>query len=133
MKQALKRIWTIIMWVALMLFAYFFLKYLVPIAFVIGLVKIFYKTKVGKGLDKLGSDLRNINLSLDEMGCLTVFNWLDFSTDDRAKYGIPGQKISYVLYVRNKSNQLTFLDNLIYKLIVKLDKPHFEVFEPKEI
>lgn len=132
MKIALKRILTIIKWIFLMVFAIIILSF-APILFLIGLVKIFYKTKVGKGLDKLGSDLRNINLSLDEMGCLTVFNWLDFSTDDRAKYGIPGQKISYVLYLRNKSNQLTFLDNLIYKLIVKLDKPHFEVFEPKEI
>lgn len=133
MKIALKRIVTIIKWISLMVFAYYFLKYLAPIAFVIGIYKIFWKSKVGKGLDDLAVDLRNVNLCLDELGCVTVFKWLDFSNDGRAKYGIPGEKISYVLYLREKQNKLTFLDRLIFKLIDGLDKGHFEVFEPKEV
>lgn len=129
MKVGLKRILTILMWVFLMLFAYFFLKYLVPIAFVIGLVKMFWKTKIGKSLDDLGDDLRCVAFVLDKLGNVTVFNWLDFSGIETPKYGNPHQTISEVLYLRWKVDKLTFLDNVIYKIIIKLDKPHFDVFE----
>ena len=127
MRIALKRIWTVIMWILIMVFAFVILAF-APLIFFIGLFKIFWKRKVGTGLDQLGKDLRNVNLSLDELGCLTVFNWLDFSKD-KPKFGIPGQKISYVLYLRHKVNKLTFLDKVIYGLITTFDKKHFEVFE----
>ena len=131
MKIALKRILTIIKWILLMVFAIIILSF-APILFLIGLVKIFYKTKVGKGLDDLGDDLRCVAFVLDKLGNVTVFNWLDFSSAETPKYGNPTQTISEVLYLRNKVNKLTFLDRLIFKLIDGLDKGHFEVFEPKE-
>lgn len=131
MKIALKRILTIIKWIFLMVFAIIILSF-APILFLIGLVKIFYKTKVGKGLDDLGDDLRCVAFVLDKLGNVTVFNWLDFSSAETPKYGNPTQTISEVLYMRNKVNTLTFLDRLIFKLIDGLDKGHFEVFEPKE-
>lgn len=130
MKVALKRMTNIIMWVALMLFAIIILSF-APIFFLIGLVKIFYKTKIGKSLDDLGDDLRCVALVLDKLGNVTIFNWLDFSSPETPKYGNPTQTISEVLFIRSKVDKLTFLDGLIYKVIVKLDKGHFEVFENK--
>lgn len=118
------------MWVALMLFAIIILSF-APIFFLIGLVKIFYKTKIGKSLDDLGDDLRCVAFVLDKLGNVTIFNWLDFSSPETPKYGDPNQTISEVLFLRAKVDKLTFLDGLIYKMIVKLDKGHFEVFEPK--
>ena len=114
-----------------MVFAIIILSF-APFLFLIGLIKIFWKTKVGKGLDDLGDDLRCVALVLDKLGNVTVFNWLDFSSEETPKYGNPTQTISEVLYLRNKVNKLTFLDCLIFKLIDGLDKGHFEVFEPKE-
>ena len=132
MKVALKRILTIIKWIFLMVFAIIILSF-APIFFLIGLVKIFYKTKVGKGLDDLGDDLRCVALVLDKLGNVTIFNWLDFSSAETPKYGNPTQTISEVLYLRNKVNKLTFLDGIIFKLIDGVDKGHFEVFNDKEI
>ena len=129
--KALKRIGIILMWILIMAFAFVVLAF-APIAFLIGLFKIFYKTKVGKGLDELGEDLRCVAFVLDKLGNVTVFNWLDFSDSETPKYGEPHQTISEVLYCRNKANKLTFLDALIYKLITALDKKHFEVFEPNK-
>ena len=131
MKAALKRITTIIMWLGLMIFAIIILSF-APIFFFLGLIKIFWKKTIGKGLDELGEDLRCVAFVLDKLGNVTVFNWLDFSDSETPKYGEPHQTISEVLYCRNKANKLTFLDALIYKLITALDKKHFEVFEPKE-
>ena len=131
MKAALKRITTIIMWLGLMIFAIIILSF-APIFFFIGLIKIFWKKTIGKGLDELGEDLRCVAFVLDKLGNVTVFNWLDFSDSETPKYGEPHQTISEVLYFRNKANKLTFLDALIYKLITALDKKHFEVFEPNK-
>ena len=128
MKIALKRIWVIIQWVLIMIFAYYFLKYVVPIAFLIGLFKIFWKTKIGKGLDELGDDFYSVNFVLDKLGNVTVFNWLDFKTD-RPNYGKPKETISEVLYMRERIGKLTFLDKLIYKLITVFDKDHFKIFD----
>lgn len=125
---ALKRIGIILMWLGLILFAYFFLKYLVPIAFLIGLFKIFWKTKVGKGLDDLGDDLYSVGFVLDKLGNVTVFNWLDFKTD-RPNYGKPKETISEVLWMRSKIEKLTFLDKVIYRLITVFDRNHFEIFD----
>ncbi|MCP6497791.1 hypothetical protein NL476_27905, partial [Klebsiella pneumoniae] len=85
-----------------------FLKYIVPIAFVIGLFKIFWKTKIGRGLDELGDDFYSVCFVLDKLGNVTVFNWLDFKTD-RPNYGKPKETISEVLWMRNTINKLTFL------------------------
>lgn len=131
MKAALKRILTIVKWISLMVFAIIILSF-APLLFLIGLIKIFWKTKVGKGLDDLGDDLRCVAFVLDKLGNVTVFNWLDFSSAETPKYGNPAQTISEVLHLRNKVNKLTFLDRLIFKLIDALDKGHFEVFEPNE-
>lgn len=124
---AIKRIWIILQWILIMIFALIILAF-APIFFFVGLVKIFWKTKIGNGLDALGDDLRCVNFVLDKLGNVTVFNWLDFSGPETPKYGLPHQTISEVLYLRNKVNKLTFLDNIIYGLIEKLDKGHFEVF-----
>ena len=131
MKIALKRILTIIKWIFLMVFAYYFLKYLAPIAFVIGIYKIFWKSKVGKGLDDLGDDFRCVAFVLDKLGNVTVFNWFDHYKD-RHPYGISGQSVSEVLYYRNKQSKLTKFGAFLYRNINKADEGHFEVFEPKE-
>ena len=110
-----------------MVFAIIILSF-APILFIIGLVKIFYKTKVGKGLDDLGDDLRCVAFVLDKLGNVTVFNWLDFKTD-RPNYGNPTQTISEVLWMRSKIEKLTFLDKVIYNLITVFDKNHFEIFD----
>lgn len=115
-----------------MVFAIIILSF-APILFLIGLIKIFWKTKVGKGLDDLGDDFRCVALVLDKLGNVTVFNWLDFSSPETPKYGDPHQTISEVMYLRNKVNKLTFLDQIIFKMIDGVDKGHFEVFDDKAI
>ena len=130
MKIALKRILTTFKWIGLFFFAITILL-VAPIAFLYNLFRLFYKSRIGVGIDDLNNELRTVNFTLDVLGNVTVFNWFDHYKD-RHPYGISGQSVSEVLYYRNKKNKLTKFDKFLYTSITKLDKVHFEVFEPKE-
>ena len=130
MKAALKRIATVFMWIGLFFVALIILASS-PIAFIFNLFRLFWKKQIGSGIDHLNSDMRKVNLTLDVLANVTVFNWFDNHTD-RHLYGNSGETVSEVLYHRNKEGKLTKFDALIYKLVIGLDKKHFEVFEPKE-
>ena len=130
MKIALKRILTTFKWIGLFFFAIIILL-VAPIAFLYNLFRLFYKSRIGVGIDDLNNELRTVNYTLDVLGNVTVFNWFDHHTD-RHLYGISGETVSEVLYHRNKEGKLTKFDALIYKLVIGLDKKHFEVFEPNE-
>mgnify|MGYP003560015354 CR=1 FL=1 len=130
MKIALKRILTTFKWIGLFFFAITILL-VAPIAFLYNLFRLFYKSRIGVGIDDLNNELRTVNYTLDVLGNVTVFNWFDHYKD-RHPYGISGQSVSEVLYYRNKQNKLTKFDAFLYRNINKADKGHFEVFEPKE-
>lgn len=127
MKLALKRVLTLLMWVFLGLFAYYVIRYIAPIAFLIGLFSHFFKRSIGEGFDSLALDLKNINISLDQLGNVTIFNWLWFlfKTKEGYKFGDPDETISYVLKVNYDNNTLKFLGRPLYLLIDKLDPGHF--------
>ena len=125
-KVATKRILNLVKWIGLFIFALTILT-ISPIAFLYNLLRIFWKTKVGNGLDKLTGELRTVDYTLDVLGNVTVFNWFDHYTD-RHPYGLSGQSISEVIYYRNKENKLTKFDKFLYTNINKLDKGHFDVF-----
>ena len=58
MKTALKRIKTIFMWILIGIFSFYLLKYIAPIAFIIGAFMLFYRKTIGTGLDDLAIDLK---------------------------------------------------------------------------
>lgn len=125
--MAIKRIFNLLKWIGLFIFALTILT-VSPIAFLYNLLRIFWKTKVGNGLDKLTGELRTVDYTLDVLGNVTVFNWFDHYTD-RHPYGLSGQSVSEVLYYRQKEGTLTKIDSIIYYSILKVDKTHFEVFK----
>ena len=126
-RTAFNRVFKVIIWIVIFLFALAILG-LSPLLFAWYVFQLFYKKKVGLALDKLAKQLRDINLVLDVLGNVTVFNWIDNYTD-RHEYGNPDETISYVLFCRSKQGKLTNFDKLIYKLIILVDKDHFKVFE----
>ena len=129
-KIALKRVLNTFKWFLLFVFAITILC-VAPIAFLYNLIKLFWKTRIGIGIDNLDNELRTVCYTLDVLGNVTVFNWFDHYKD-RHPYGISGQSVSEVLYYRNKQNKLTKFDAFLYRNINKADKGHFEIFEPKE-
>ena len=125
-KIALKRVLNTLMWVVLFIFALTVLL-LTPVAFIYNLIRLFWKSKIGTGIDALNYELRTVCYTLDVLGNVTLFNWIDH-WKDRPEYGISGQTISEVLYYRSISNTLDFKDRVIYKAIIVLDKKHFHIF-----
>ena len=61
MKTALKRIKTILMWIIIGIFSFYLLKYIAPLAFIIGAFILYYRKTIGTGLDDLAVDLRKVN------------------------------------------------------------------------
>ena len=125
-KIALKRVLNTFKWFLLFVFAITILC-VAPIAFLYNLIKLFWKTRIGIGIDNLNNELRTVCYTLDVLGNVTVFNWFDH-WKDRPEYGISGQTISEVLYYRSISNTLDSKDRVIYKAIIVLDKKHFHIF-----
>ena len=121
----MKQVLTLLKWIALFVFAMIVLS-LSPIAFVVNVFRLFWKRKVGKGIDRLNEDLRRVNYTLDMLGNVTLFKWIDHYTD-RHQYGNYNETISFVLYNRYKENKLTWFDRFLYNTIKWLDKKHFEL------
>ena len=126
-KIALKRVLNTLMWFLLFVFAITILC-VAPIAFLYNLIKLFWKTRIGIGIDNLNNELRTVCYTLDVLGNVTVFNWFDHYKD-RHSYGISGESVSEVLYYRNKENKLTKFDKFLYVNIDKIDKGHFNIFD----
>ena len=127
MKTALKRIKTILMWIIIGILSLYLLKYVAPIAFIIGVFMLFYKKTIGTGLDDLAIDLKKVNYTLDLLGNVTIFNWLWFlfKSKNGYKFGNIGETISLVLKRNYDSNTLKFLGKPLYKLIDYFDPGHF--------
>ena len=127
MKAALKRIKTILMWIIIGILSFYLLKYVVPIAFIIGTFMLFYKKTIGIGLDDLAIDLRKVNYTLDLLGNVTIFNWLWFlfKSKDGYKFGNIRETISYVLKVNYEAGTLRYLGKPLYNIINKSDPGHF--------
>ena len=128
MKTALKRIKTILMWILIGIFSFYLLKYVAPIAFIIGAFMLFYRKTIGIGLDDLAIDLRKVNYTLDLLGNVTIFNWLWFlfKTREGYKFGNVRETISYVLKVNCEQGTLRYLGKSLYNIINKLDPGHFD-------
>lgn len=126
-KVAIKRVGNTLKWILLFIFACVILC-VAPIAFLYNLFRIFWKTRVGVGIDRLNGELRTVNYTLDVLGNVTVFNWFDHYTD-RHPYGISGQSVSEVIFYRHQENKLTKLDKFLYVNIDKADRGHFEIFK----
>ena len=127
MEVALNRVWSLLKWIILGVFAFCVLKYVALPAFIIGLFTHFFKRTIGEGLDNLSIDLKNVNLSLDQLGNVTIFNWLWFlfKKKDGYKFGDPDETISYVLKVNHENNTLVFLGPILYRIIDTIDPGHF--------
>lgn len=127
MKTALKRIKTIFIWILIGILSFYLLKYVAPIAFIIGAFMLFYRRTIGTGLDDLAIDLRKVNYTLDLLGNVTIFNWLWFlfKSKDGYKFGNVRETISYVLKVNYEAGTLRYLGKSLYDIINKLDPGHF--------
>ena len=128
MKTALKRIKTIFMWILIGIFSFYLLKYIAPIAFIIGAFMLFYRKTIGTGLDDLAIDLKKVNYTLDLLGNVTIFNWLWFlfKIKNGYKFGNVRETISYVLKVNYEQDTLKYLGKSLYNIINKLDPGHFD-------
>lgn len=127
MRIAIKRILTVIMWLLLMFFALVILG-LTPIAFLTGLIFIFYKRKIGTGLDDLAYDLYKVTYVLDVLGNVTIFNWLwfMFKRSEGYKFGNIDETISLVLRRNYDTNTLTKFGRWLYTAINTIDPGHFD-------
>ena len=127
MRIAIKRILTVIMWLLLMFFALVILG-LTPIAFLTGLIFIFYKRNIGTGLDDLAYDLYKVTYVLDVLGNVTIFNWLwfMFKRSEGYKFGNIDETISLVLRRNYDTNTLTKFGRWLYTAINTIDPGHFD-------
>jgi len=127
MEAAFKRIATVLQWFGLMLFAMLVLL-LTPIAFIIGLFFIFFRRKIGKALDQLGTDLRKVAFTLDLLGNVTIFNWLWFLFKKKEGYhfGNLGETVSDALGKNIQQGTLTNFGKFWVRVILFCDKKHFE-------
>lgn len=128
MKTAFKRIKTILMWVIIGILSFYLLKYVAPIAFIIGAFMLFYRKTIGIGLDDLAVDLKKVVYTLDLLGNVTIFNWFWFlfKTKNGYKFGNTRETISYVLKVNYEAGTLKYLGKPLYNIINKLDPGHFD-------
>ncbi|AYO58175.1 hypothetical protein CO230_08610 [Chryseobacterium sp. 6424] len=133
MKAAVNRVLVVLMWIGLMLFAFYVLKYVIPVAFVIGVFSKFFRSKIGTALDEFAADFRGVTYTLDVLGNVTIFNWLWFLFKQKSGYrfGNVNETISFVLWMNRQSGTLRPPGLLIYRGIELLDRKHFEVFELK--
>lgn len=76
-------------------------------------------------MDALNSDLRKVNYTLDLLGNVTLFSWIDHKKD-RHEYGNYNETISIVLHKREKANQMTWFDKTVYWFITLFDRKHFK-------
>lgn len=123
--MAFKRVGILIMWLVVFVFALCLIATFSPFAFLYNLIRLFYKKKVGNGLDALNSDLRKVNYTLDLLGNVTLFSWIDHKKD-RHEYGNYNETISIVLHKREKANQMTWFDKTVYWFITLFDRKHFK-------
>ena len=128
MKIAFKRIKTILMWIIIGFFSFYLLKYVAPVAFIIGCFLLFYRKTIGTGLDDLAIDLKKVNYTLDLLGNVTIFNWLWFlfKTKDGYRFGNSGETVSVVLKRNYDMETLWGLGYPLYNIINRLDPGHFD-------
>lgn len=128
MKLIFKRFKTLVQWIALGVFAFLLLKYITPIAFVIGVFLMFWKRKIGNGLDQLSDDIKDVAYTLDLLGNVTIFNWLWFLFKKKEGYpfGNVRETISYVLKVNHDKGTLRVFGRGLYYIINKIDNGHFD-------
>lgn len=128
MEIALKRVLTLLQWIIIGLLAFYILKYIAPVAFIVGLFFMFWKQKVGSGIDKLSTDLRSVSYCFDLLGNVTIFNWLWFlfKKKEGRKFGNCTETISFVLQRNYEKETLTNFGLWWYKFIQFIDPEHFE-------
>ena len=128
MRVALTRIKSVAVWLLIFIFAVIILVVFVPPAFMVGLIAKFFRRKIGAGLDELAADLRGLNLVLDILGNVTIFNWLWFlfKSKDGYRFGSYKETISFVLKLNYDAGTLRFLGLPLYNFINFLDKGHFD-------
>lgn len=116
------------MWIVIFMAAIVVLTVFVPPAFLAGVAAKFFRKKVGTGFDDLATDLRGLNVALDLLGNVTLFNWLWFlfKTKEGYKFGSYRETISFVLKINHDAGTLRFLGLPLYNFINFLDKGHFD-------
>lgn len=119
MRKALNRVGYVLMWILIFALSLVILIVFVPPAFIAGVVAKFFRKKVGTGFDELAVDLRGLNVALDLLGNVTVFNWLWFlfKTKEGYKFGSYRETISYVLKINHDAGTLRFLGLPLYLFI----------------
>lgn len=128
MKKAIERIGLVLMWVVIFIIATIVMIIFVPPAFLVGVGAKFFRKKVGAGLDELAYALRGLNVAIDILGNVTVFNWLWFLFKSREgyKFGSYRETISFVLKMNFDAGTLRFLGMPLYKFINFVDEGHFD-------
>lgn len=128
MRIAIERIGLVLMWIVIFILGSAVLIIFVPPAFLVGVGAKFFRKKVGAGLDELAYDLRGLNVAIDILGNVTVFNWLWFlfKSKDGYKFGSYRETISYVLKMNYDAGTLRFLGMPLYNFINFVDRGHFD-------
>lgn len=128
MRTALKRIGIVLLWALILIAALILLVILVMPAFLVGVFSKFFRRKVGAGMDDFASDLKGLNIAIDILGNVTIFNWLWFlfKTKEGYKFGSYRETISYVLKINHDAGSLKFLGLPLYNFINFVDKGHFD-------
>lgn len=128
MRAAARRVGLVLLWIIIFIVAIIVLIAFAPPAFIVGVISKFFRKKVGTGFDELAVDLRGLNVAIDLLGNVTVFNWLWFlfKTKEGYKFGSYRETISFVLKINHDAGTLRFFGRPLYNFINFLDRGHFD-------
>lgn len=119
----------LLLWMFLCVVALVLLVLVSTIAVIVGTPRLFWKRKVGEGLDDLILYFKKVAISIDQLGNVSGFKKLDFvfiRPSTGYPFGDEDETISYALGENHKLGTLRPMGKLLYNLINTIDPGHFE-------
>jgi len=126
MKKIIKITGSLLLNLLLVIIAIFLLKYLLIPAIIITLFISFFNRKVGNGFLNISQYLREVALSIDQLGNVICSDLFDITLINKNgyKFGNPDETISGVIGKNQKLKTLTFIGKGLNKILNIIEKDH---------
>jgi len=126
MKKVIKIITSLLLNILLVVIAVYLLKYLLLPAIVVTLIISFFNRKVGNGFMNISQYLREVAISIDQLGNVICSDLFDLTLIKKSGYrfGNPDETISGVLGKNQKLNKLSFVGKCLNGLLSLIEKDH---------